>query len=159
MKSCRIIALSMLLCSCATSEAAVGGARPSTIARRGGGEVALVPPAGRLLLLDFFASWCVPCREALPQHAALAARYEGRVDFVLVSVDEDPVALEALLQRQPALPFPVGLDPAGRAAAAFEVRAMPTAVLLDAEGHERWRGAAYSEEALVGALEAAVASP
>jgi len=119
---------------------------------RTGGTQALAP-SGRPLLVDFFASWCEPCKTALPHHALLAEKYRGRVDYVLVGLDEDPAALEAALDRAPGAAFTVALDPAGRSAEAFRVTAMPTAVLLRADGSEAWRGAPYTIEELQQALE------
>lgn len=159
MKLCWLAPLVLLVAGCASTEALVVPPRPEAVVRRGGGAVSLRAADGQLLLVDFFASWCAPCREALPHHAALATRLSGRVELLLVSVDEDPAALEALLARHGPLPFPIGLDPDGRVAAAFEVRAMPTAVLVDRAGVERWRGAAYSTAELDAAIEEALRTP
>ena len=145
----------LLLAACATAQLSPAGASfPAKLPARGGGEAALVPPEGQLLLVDFFASWCVPCREAMPHHRGLALAYAGRLAVVAVSVDEDPAALSRFLEHVGPLPFPIGLDPAGAVAQAFRVGALPTAVIVGADGTERWRAEAYDS----GELDAAIAA-
>lgn len=148
----------LLLAACATAPVApalpAASGFPVKLPARGGGEAALRPPEGQLLLVDFFASWCVPCREAMPHHRGLALAHAGKLAVVAVSVDEDPAALSRFLEHVGPLPFPIGLDPAGAVASAFRVGALPTAVLVAADGTERWRGEAYDS----GQLDAAIAA-
>lgn len=50
---------------------------------------------GRLLIVDFWATWCAPCREEMPKLVALHARYEKDLDFVTISCDEPEAAAQA----------------------------------------------------------------
>ena len=54
---------------------------------------------GKVVMLNFFATWCPPCREEIPFLVSLASRYEGKAVIVGLSVDEDAGALPAFLKR------------------------------------------------------------
>jgi cytochrome c biogenesis protein CcmG, thiol:disulfide interchange protein DsbE len=89
---------------------------------------------GRVVYLDFWASWCAPCRLSFPWMNDLQARHQARRLQVLgVNLDAQRVDAQAFLQQVPAR-FPVAFDPAGAGARAFGVRAMPTSVLIGMDG-------------------------
>ena len=54
---------------------------------------------GKVVMLNFFATWCPPCREEIPDLVSLAPKYEGKVVIVGLSVDEDACTLPAVLKR------------------------------------------------------------
>ena len=54
---------------------------------------------GKVVMLNFFATWCPPCREEIPDLVSLAPKYEGKVVIVGLSVDEDASTLPAFLKR------------------------------------------------------------
>ena len=54
---------------------------------------------GKVVMLNFFATWCPPCREEIPDLVSLAPKYEGKVVIVGLSVDEDASTLPAVLKR------------------------------------------------------------
>lgn len=95
---------------------------------------------GRVALLDFWATWCPPCRYELP---ALSRLYEDLKDqgFVLVgmTVDQDTVENVAGAIRRFSLPYPVGLAGPEVQAAYGGIRAVPTKFLLDRQGKVRQR--------------------
>lgn len=93
---------------------------------------------GRVVYLDFWASWCTPCRLSFPWMGTLQQRH-GRRGLVVVAVNLDArrADAEAFLARHPA-GFALAFDPAGRSAEAFAVRGMPSSVLIDATGRVRW---------------------
>lgn len=89
---------------------------------------------GRVVYLDFWASWCAPCRLSFPWMNEMQARHQGRgLQVVGVNLDAQRADALAFLQQVPAR-FPVAFDPAGVSPRAFGVRAMPTSVLIDASG-------------------------
>lgn len=92
---------------------------------------------GEVLWLDFWASWCAPCAEALPFLDDLQKEFGARGLVVLaVNLDEEPAAAEAFLDRHP-VGLRLGADPAGTCPRLFGVEAMPAAYLIDRRGFIR----------------------
>jgi thiol-disulfide isomerase/thioredoxin len=90
---------------------------------------------GSVVFLDVWATWCEPCREALPLYADLAREYGPRgLKVYAVSVDADPAAIAPFL-AEAKVELPVLLDPEGRVAGEqLQVRMMPTSLLIDRRG-------------------------
>ncbi len=108
-----------------------------------GDSLALSDFRGRVVLVEFWASWCPPCREQLPRAAALESELEDLV-VLAVSVDTRRDRLERFMERVQ-VPRRVLLDPEGRIAGRFEVEAMPWAVLIGADGALLWQGSRIAE--------------
>jgi thiol-disulfide isomerase/thioredoxin len=93
---------------------------------------------GQVVLLDIWASWCPPCKEALPFYAELQERYrEHGFSVIAASVDEDRQALEAFVASfYPTgdLPFVILHDQNATLAKQVRMDAMPTSVLIDRSG-------------------------
>lgn len=100
--------------------------------------VSLADFRGRPVVVNFFAAWCVPCREELPELVAAAERYEGRVAFVGIDFqDSRNQALDLVDEFD--VTYPAGSDTDGAVGARFGVRGMPLTVFVDAEGIIRHR--------------------
>jgi thiol-disulfide isomerase/thioredoxin len=92
---------------------------------------------GRAVLLNFWATWCEPCREEMPSLQALARRHEADSLLVLmVNYRESEPGIRRFLERTP-LALPVLLDSDGSAARAWTPRVFPTTVLIDRSGQPR----------------------
>ena len=92
---------------------------------------------GRAVMLNFWATWCEPCREEMPSLQALAQRHEGDSLLVLmVNYRESEPGIRRFLERTP-LALPVLLDSDGSAARAWTPRVFPTTVLIDRSGRPR----------------------
>jgi thiol-disulfide isomerase/thioredoxin len=89
---------------------------------------------GKVVVVDFWASWCTPCKKAMPMYAELHKEYAGKdVVIVAVSLDENRKDYDAFLKKNP-LPFVVARDPKGKLAEAVGVQEMPTSVVLGKDG-------------------------
>ncbi len=89
---------------------------------------------GRVVLVDFWASWCPTCEHAFPFLDALARDYRDRgLEVIAVNLDADPSdALEFLAGRD--VEFEIARDPSGRCPRAFGLVGMPSSYLIDAQG-------------------------
>ncbi|MBI3884910.1 MAG: TlpA family protein disulfide reductase [Opitutae bacterium] len=94
---------------------------------------------GKVLLIDFWATWCAPCLEAMPELAKIHADYGAR-GLVVVSVTKEPAGtVEAFLKRQP-LSQAVALDTGGKLHGALRIKAIPYAIVVDRRNKIVWRG-------------------
>jgi thiol-disulfide isomerase/thioredoxin len=89
---------------------------------------------GKVVYLDFWASWCVPCRQSFPWMNQMHRLY-GKDGLVVLAVNMDQVRADAdtFLRQYPA-EFTVRYDREGALAQTFKVRGMPTSVLLGRDG-------------------------
>lgn len=104
-----------------------------------GQAVKLADLKGRAVLLNFWASWCEPCRTEMPLLQDLPGLIgEDRLAVIALNFKEPPQrALRFVSQTQ--LSLPVWLDPLGEHARAWGVRVFPTTVLIDRQGRARQR--------------------
>lgn len=108
--------------------------------------------AGRVVLVDFWASWCAPCKASFPAMAKLHADLASR-GFVIaaVSIDEKPAAAAAFLKKQSA-PFATLHDREQRLVKQVVVPTMPTSYLVDRTGKVRFVHEGFHGEATDKAL-------
>jgi thiol-disulfide isomerase/thioredoxin len=101
---------------------------------------------GKVVYLDFWASWCTPCRESFPWLSKLVSPY-GAKDLVVigVNVDQDHALAEEFLRSNLAN-FPIVYDPHGDLATTFKIVGMPSAVLIDRSGQVRFQHIGFSEK-------------
>jgi thiol-disulfide isomerase/thioredoxin len=98
------------------------------------GTASLDSLRGHVVLVDFWASWCVPCRRSFPWMNGLQERYGSQgLTIVAINVDKDRAAADRFLAEHPAS-FTVAYDRKGETAEAFGVAAMPTSFLVARDG-------------------------
>lgn len=89
---------------------------------------------GSPVVLDFWATWCGPCRRTLPSIDALASEYAGRVKFYAVNSENEDPGAQRRLRDELGLKLPI-LPNGAAAASRYKVRALPTTVVLGRDGH------------------------
>lgn len=91
---------------------------------------------GRPVLLNFFASWCPPCRAEAPDVAAAARAYGKQVAFVGIDLAKSEASLNDVraFRDQYHLPYPVLLDESGTVSANYLVRVIPTSFFITRQG-------------------------
>ena len=101
---------------------------------------------GKVVYVDFWASWCAPCKQSFPWLANLVREYASQ-DFVVigVNVDKDHDRAKRFLNETPA-DFAIVYDPKGEIATTYKVAGMPSGVLIDRTGHVRFQHAGFSEK-------------
>jgi len=116
--------------------ATVGDAAPSFSLPTASGEaVALDTLRGKVVYVDFWASWCGPCRRSFPWMSEMHDKYAAQgLAIVAINVDRNLVDAERFLRQFPQATFAVVFDPVGATPAAYAVRAMPSSFLIDARG-------------------------
>ncbi|MFM6928976.1 MAG: TlpA family protein disulfide reductase [Bdellovibrio sp.] len=85
---------------------------------------------GHIVVVDFWASWCEPCKAALPHYNKLAEKFKGKVIFIGINEDDSVAARDGFLKTMP-LNFPVFADTKKKMADEFKVLALPTLYVLD----------------------------
>jgi thiol-disulfide isomerase/thioredoxin len=97
-------------------------------------QLDLKSQAGKVVYLDFWASWCKPCRESFPWMNSLLARYPAdRFTVITINLDAETGEMHRFLERTGA-DFDIYHDPTGAIAEQFELEGMPTSYLIDANG-------------------------
>ncbi|HEY8939883.1 MAG TPA: TlpA disulfide reductase family protein [Cellvibrio sp.] len=110
-----------------------------------GENVRLAEQRGQVVMLNFWASWCGPCRKEMPLLDAMYQRYSS-AGFVLygVNVEEDNTDAKKLL-KELGVTFPVLFDTESKASSLYNVDAMPTTVVIDKKGQVRFVNRGYKD--------------
>jgi len=119
-----------------------------TLTTVAGQQVHLASLKGKVVLLDFWASWCIPCRKSFPEIEALHHEFESQGLVVLaVNVDEEQRNADQFLAKY-AHTMTIALDPKGAAAEAFKVNAMPSTMIVGRSGHIRYTHKGYTDKVI-----------
>lgn len=103
-----------------------------------GKPVSLASLRGRVVLVDFWASWCGPCKISLPEFEALrgelhAAGHAQRFEVLAINVDTDAKAATHFLSKHP-VSYPLLADPAGKLPEVYALPTMPSSYLIGPDG-------------------------
>lgn len=114
-----------------------------------GGRFALGENKGKVVVINFFASWCVSCGEETPMIEKVAKDYAPRaVVFVAIAVDDTESKARAFLQKA-GLTIPAGLDKSGSIKDAYGIYGMPTTFFIDKAGKVSYLHAGAVNEQLL----------
>ncbi|HKN19366.1 MAG TPA: TlpA disulfide reductase family protein [Dissulfurispiraceae bacterium] len=124
-----------LACS-RTEKAAVGSAPPFVLSTIKSDRLNLGDYRGKVVLLEFFASWCPPCRMMAPELKSVYEKYRGKGLIVLaIAIDDGPEALSAVKNfvNEFSVPYPVMIDD-GTVSRQYQVISIPTSFIIDKQG-------------------------
>jgi thiol-disulfide isomerase/thioredoxin len=111
--------------------AAPAFALPDTAAK----TVSLHALKGHVVYVDFWASWCGPCRRSFPWMSAMQKKYGAQgLEVIAINVDKHRADADRFLAQVPAQ-FTTVFDPSGATPGSYDVKAMPSSVLIDANGN------------------------
>jgi len=91
---------------------------------------------GKVVVLNFWATWCEPCREEMPSLQALAQRFPDTVVVLAINLKESPEQVQRFAQNN-GITLPLLLDPQGSTTRQWGVRIYPSTVLIDPKGQPR----------------------
>ena len=115
-----------------------GGPAPQfNLASRGGKDVSLTQYKGQVVMINFWASWCGPCRQEMPLLESIYKKY-NKLGFTLIGVNVEPdsKAAEDWLKATP-VSFPILFDKDSKVSKLYEVAGMPSTVIIDRKGKVR----------------------
>jgi peroxiredoxin len=136
-----VAALALALLSGSSAVATeVGDVAPAFKLARldGSGEIKLGDLRGKIVFLDFWASWCGPCQKSMPEFDAMAKQLPAdRFALIGVNVDKDVGAAKKALAKRP-VSYTILSDPSGTLPGRYGVETMPMAYLIDGDGAIRY---------------------
>ncbi|MEO6950488.1 MAG: TlpA disulfide reductase family protein [Polyangia bacterium] len=131
-------ALALLVATPASAKVQKGQKAPGfSLPSLRGPNVALASLVGRVVVVDFWAQWCEPCKRELPELDKLAKELGGRATIVTVNIDKDRGNAQKLA-TQLGLSLDVLLDPSGSIAATYDLPKMPSSYVIDKKGIVRF---------------------
>ncbi len=109
-------------------------------------EIRLSDLRGRVVLLDFWATWCAPCREAIPHLISLQKNYQAEgLEVLGMNLDKGDVEMVRRFVNAMDIPYPIVLTPE-ETSRAFGVTALPTTILVDKQGRIRQKFLGFTSE-------------
>lgn len=135
MKFLTTVCCMLLIQAAVIAQPAVGTKSPDVaLPNMTGSQVKLSSFKGKVVLLDFWASWCGPCRRTMPGLKKVYAKYKSKgFEIYAISVDQDAAAWKQAVS-QDATPWTHVLDSQGNVATQWNVRYIPNSYLLDKDG-------------------------
>lgn len=148
-RTTRVLRMAIVLAAAleASSASALdkGAAAPAFDLPGKDGAVQLAKLQGKVVYVDFWASWCGPCRQSFPWMNEMQAKYGARgLQVVGVNLDAKSDAARRFLAETPAR-FTIAFDPAGATPRAYGIKGMPSSVLIGADGKVLYEHAGFKE--------------
>ncbi|MGY6276964.1 TlpA family protein disulfide reductase [Methylomonas sp. MgM2] len=109
-------------------------------------ELDLSKHKGQVVLVDFWATWCPPCKKSMPFLNRLHTEYRAQnFEVLAINVDEDSDEAKKFLTSNP-IEYPTTFDPNGTCPQTFDVKAMPSSYLIDKTGVIRYIHLGFRDE-------------
>lgn len=117
-----------------------------TLANADGKTIKLSDYRGKVVYIDFWASWCGPCRKSLPDLNDIRAKYADK-DFEVIAINLDKEKADAMkfLDKYP-VDYPIAIDSSGKIAEQYELKGMPNGFLIDKKGMLKHFHAGYKSK-------------
>ncbi len=134
-----------LLSQCGKEKKSPAGLAPDfTLKTLDGQEITLSQLKGKVVLLDFWATWCGPCRESIPHLIQLYNDYRGKgLELIGMDVDKGDVETVRKFVKSMDIPYPIVVA-SDDVARSYRVNGIPTTILIDKEGNIRERIAGFN---------------
>jgi thiol-disulfide isomerase/thioredoxin len=138
-----LLAASAVILASAAGAAVDPPAPDFNLPARGGSTIDLAQYKGQVVMINFWASWCVPCRQEMPLLDSIYKKYKP-LGFTLLSVNVEPEQkdAESFLKQTP-VTFPVVFDAKSKVSGLYNVQGMPTTVFIDRKGKVRLMHVSY----------------
>jgi thiol-disulfide isomerase/thioredoxin len=135
-----VLATALLATVPASAGSSASGPAPQfTLDSRNGPKISLSQYKGQVVMLNFWASWCGPCRQEMPLLENIYKKY-NKMGFTLIGVNVEPDSKDAegfLKGLQAPVSFPVIYDKDSTVSKAYDVQGMPSTVIIDRKGNVR----------------------
>jgi thiol-disulfide isomerase/thioredoxin len=132
-----LLALTTVILAATANAAGDPPAPAFSLPARGGATSDLAQFKGQVVMINFWASWCGPCRQEMPLLESMYKKYQP-LGFTLLGVNVEPEQKDAMsfLQQTP-VSFPVLFDAKSKVSGLYNVQGMPTTVFIDRKGNVR----------------------
>lgn len=109
------------------------------------GRIQLDQHKGKVVYVDFWASWCVPCRNSFPWMNQMQKKYKGKgLEIIAINLDKKRELADTFLREIPAN-FTIAFDPEGKTAEAYKVMGMPSSYLINRKGEIVYKHIGFQE--------------
>jgi thiol-disulfide isomerase/thioredoxin len=143
MKTLRTLLLTGLLVAPALAVAPAGPAPKFQLTSMAGKPISLDQLKGQVVMINFWASWCGPCREEMPVLEKLYTKYKP-MGFTMIGVNVEPDSkLAAEWLKATPVTFPILFDTKSEVSKLYQVSSMPSTVIVDRKGNLRWMHRGY----------------
>lgn len=134
----KAFALVAMFASAALASSSAGPAPGFKLTGRGGKAIDLAQFKGQVVMINFWATWCGPCRQEMPLLEDIYKKYKPMGFTMLgVNVEPDSAGAEAWLGKQKPVSFPIAFDTESKVSKLYKVAGMPSTVFVDRKGNVR----------------------
>ncbi|HQW07678.1 MAG TPA: TlpA disulfide reductase family protein [Steroidobacteraceae bacterium] len=134
----RSLLIALLFAMPVAASNSTGPAPGFQLPARGGKQITLDQFRGQVVMINFWATWCGPCRKEMPLLESIYRKYKPMgFTMIGVNVEPDSKAAEDWLAKQQPVSFPVAFDTDSRVSKLYKVNGMPNSVIIDRKGNVR----------------------
>jgi peroxiredoxin len=127
-----IVAIVLLITGCGSKSGEISKAQDFTLEDMSGNSFSLSDHSGTVIVLNFFATWCPPCRSEMPDFNEISREYAGKVTIIAVNVGNESRSKVQGFADKLGLDFQVAIDDGGRVTRLYgPIRAIPVTYLID----------------------------